>query len=570
MTHYSISYTNPLTHLVTIEILIKNINSSSLEFQLPAWRPGRYELQNYAANIKNFSVADQNGKRLSFAKTSRNKWKIEPNNSNIITLTYDYYAHQMDAGGCWLDEEQLYLNFICCLLYLPEKITDPCFVKLDLPSNYKIACGLPQENQLLAAENFYHLVDSPMIASPTLTYFSFDCENIPFHLWIQGNNPLSPEKIIADFKKFTELQIAMMENFPEKEYHYLFQFLPYPHYHGVEHRNSTVITLGSSENLAEKRYEDLIGISSHELFHTWNIVKIRPKELWPYDFTKENYFPTGFVAEGFTTYYGDLFLVRSGVISVEEYFTELNTTFKKHFNHFGNQNLSLVESSLDLWVDGYVAGIPDRKVSIYVKGCVAALILDLEIRLKTNHLKSLDDLMRLLWNRFGKKKIGYSLEDISIAAEEVTGIPLNDFFEECIFGHTDMKERLSNLVKDVACILQEIPAPTTSERCFGLQILAKENRYYVESIAPNSPASYSFSKGDELLQLNGSNIQGNFDEALYIRTQNNFTLKRFGRIVQISILGEENGNYFPQHQLVFNENSDEKKIGHFKKWLHLI
>jgi predicted metalloprotease with PDZ domain len=329
MTEYFISYKNPLTHLLEIEIHLKNINSYSLELQLPAWRPGRYELQNYAANIKDFNAYDKRGQALAFTKTSRNLWRVENGKSKDVKISYQYYAYHMDAGGCWLDEEQLYLNFICCLLYVPEKIDEVCTVQLSIPPDYQIACGLPSKNNLLKAKSFYHLADSPMMASPSLTHLSFDCHHIPFHIWIQGVNHVTPERIITDFKKYTEEQIVMMGDFPEEDYHYLFQFLPYRHYHGVEHRNSTMIVLGPTESIPEKGYEDLIGISSHELFHAWNIIKIRPVEMFPYDFSKENYFTTGFVAEGFTTYYGDLFLVRSGVISIEEYFSELNTTFQK-------------------------------------------------------------------------------------------------------------------------------------------------------------------------------------------------------------------------------------------------
>jgi predicted metalloprotease with PDZ domain len=567
MINYRISYSNPLTHLIDIEISIENITSSFLELQLPAWRPGRYELQNYAANIKQFRAINKNGKTLPFAKTSRNRWKIEQGNAEAVKISYQYYACQMDAGGCWLDEEQLYLNFICCTMYVPDRIKEACSVQLELPSNYQIACGLPKENHLLTADSFYHLVDSPMIASAGLTHFSFECRNIPFHIWIQGSNYIAEEKISSDFKKYTETQLVMMGDFPEKEYHYLFQFLPYRHYHGVEHRNSTVITLGPAETIAEKGYVNLLGISSHELFHAWNIIKIRPSEMMPYDFTKENYFPTGFVAEGFTTYYGDLFLVRSGVISKETYFEELNSSFKKHFDNFGNQNLSLAESSQDLWVDGYVAGIPNRKVSIYVKGCIAALILDLEIRQQTNSAKSLDDLMRLLWKDFGKTGKGYSLQNIVEATSKIAGVDKQEFFEECIFGRTDMKTRLSNILKTVGCVLQEKLAESSAERNFGFRFSTKQDRIFVESIASSSPAEKSLSKDDEILAVNGKIVSGDFNSLLLEQKSLMLTVKRWGRNLDVKIEAENEGNYFLEYVIVCDVEAGEKERVKFEKWL---
>jgi predicted metalloprotease with PDZ domain len=563
MVNYFISYKNPLTHLVDIVISINSLKTELTEFQLPAWRPGRYELQNYAANIKQFKAYDKEGRSLPFIKTSRNKWQVKNNKAKEIKISYQYYAYQMDAGACWLDEEQLYLNFICCLMYPPEKIYEKCTVQFSLPENYRIACGIPARDHVLVAENFYHLADSPMIASASLTHLSFECQNIPFHIWIQGINLVPEEKLISDFKKFTEVQITTMGDFPEKDYHYLFQFLPYRHYHGVEHRNSTVITLGPAEAIAGKGYANLLGISSHELFHAWNIKKIRPIEMCPYDFTKENYFTTGYVAEGFTTYYGDLFLLRSGVFTPEEYFAELNVTFKKHFGHFGNQNLSLAESSQDLWVDGYTAGIPDRKVSIYVKGSIAALILDLEIRKITKSKKSLDDLMRLLWKNFGKKGKGYSHEDIVASVKKIAGVNMKDFFAECILGHTDLKDRLEKALDFVGIKLQEQISEIISEAKFGFKFSTKNNRYFIEAIAPDSPAEKIFSKDDELLTINNAVAEGNLNDQLSVSDPINIVLKRWGRIVTVSLPKKSSENYFPQYQIKYHGEVSEKSTAFF-------
>ncbi len=568
--NYHISYQNPLQHLVDIELTINDIPAGPIILQLPAWRPGRYELQNYAANLKQFCAFDQDGKVLPSVKITRNQWKVTNPDDSVTTLKvrYQYYAYQMDAGGCWLDEEQLYLNFICCLLYEPSRIGKACTVSLTLPATYQIACGLPKDQHILKAENFYHLADSPMMASTSLTHFMFTCMDIPFHIWIQGTYLLPEEKIMEDFRKYTESQIRMMGDFPEQEYHYLFQFLPYRHYHGVEHRNSTVITLGPAESIQERGYSDLLGISSHELFHAWNIVKIRPAEMLPYDFTKENYFSTGFVAEGFTTYYGDLFLVRSGVISVTDYFAELTTTLKRHFDNFGNYHLSLAESSQDLWVDGYVAGIPDRKVSIYVKGCLVALLLDLELRSKTNHEKSLDDLMRILWNDFGKKEIGYTMEDILRQSEHIARTSLQDFFDECIFGRTDLKERLSIMLSSVGCLLAEQPSEELSEKLFGFRTLINNGRTLITAIAPGSPAEKSLSKDDEILEINGQPPAGPLNEFLGKHPSLTLTIKRWGEILQVKIVPASTGFYYNQYTLTISPEITAEQQQRLDQWLY--
>ncbi len=193
----------------------------------------------------------------------------------------------------------------------------------------------------------------------------------------------------------------------------------------------------------EGLYNDLLGVSSHELFHAWNAIRIRPQELLPYDFTQENYFPTCFVVEGCTTYYGDLFLRRASVFNDELYVKELQVYMKRHFEHSRHAAQSLLESSWDLWLDGYEKGIPERKVSVYHKGALVALILDLYLRKKTDHERSLDDVMRLLWQRFGRPFVGYVYQDYQAVVEEVAGESLDWYWAECIAGTTPLENRLN-------------------------------------------------------------------------------------------------------------------------------
>lgn len=362
---YTISAEKAYTHFITIQIKIETSSREKVTLQLPAWRPGRYELANYAKNIQTFNVWDENGKQLSYTKPGKDSWGIDTQKTNSIVVAYKYFAKQMDAGGSFVDEAICYLNFINCLLYEESTINEPCSLKLDINKEFSVACGIEPKDLYLKASSYYELADSPLIAAKNLQVYTYESHETTFKIWIHGNVAKSQEKLLNDFKRFTEKQLELFGEFPEKEYHFLLHILPYPHYHGVEHAKSTVITLGPASRFEEKDfYSNLVGISSHELFHAWNVCKIRPKELMPYNFQRETYFDTGYVAEGYTTYYGDLILARAGVYTVEEYFAELNILFKRHFENFGRQNKSLAESSIDLWLDGYVAGIPNRKVSI--------------------------------------------------------------------------------------------------------------------------------------------------------------------------------------------------------------
>ncbi|MDO1448275.1 M61 family peptidase [Rhodocytophaga aerolata] len=455
---YTLSYIQPENHYIAIEILVENIDAPAIDLQLPAWRPGRYELANFAKNMTRLFAFDRQGNQLQVNKLKKDRWQIQTAGNASIVVKYMYYAQQMDAGGSWMDEKQLYVNFINCMLYVEGRLFEECHVKLILLADYQIACGLEEkEKHVLYAKDYYQLVDSPMIASNALVHKTYQLAATTFHIWVQGEaDSLNWPQILTDFKKFSAVQMKMMGGFPCPDYHFLLHWLPFQHYHGVEHQNSTVITLGPASQ-ADTLYPELLGISSHELFHTWNVIRIRPAELLPYDFTRENYFTTGFVAEGITTYYGDLFLARAGVFSTEAYFAELSQTLNRHFMVANQASLSLLESSFDLWLDGYTAGAPGRKVSIYHKGALTALILDLELRQLTNDARSLDDVMRYLWQHFGPMEKGYTLVDYKKAVATVAGKDYTQYFEECIEGTSSLENRLKQALSYVGCVLQTQP-----------------------------------------------------------------------------------------------------------------
>lgn len=447
--HYKLSADLQNPHYIAVEAYLTDITTPEIELQLPAWRPGRYELQHFAKNIQRFEIIDEAGRKLPFQKITKDRWRVQLQGATRLTARYNYYTNVVNAGTSLVSHDPailgsvLYVNPVNLCLYAEGRIQDECTLELDIPADWRLACGLKQTGPTtLWASNFYELIDCPLIAAPDLKHIDYEVQGIAFHVWIKGNITPDRERIVQDFSRFAEAQIRLYGEFPEQDYHFLTLVLPTAVYHGVEHRNSTVLVLGPNDE-GEGLYMDLLGVSSHELFHAWNIIRIRPTELLPYDLTRENYFTTCFVAEGVTTYYGDLMLRRSGVFSDAAYLKELHVTCKRHFEISDNSFQSLVESSWDLWLDGYDKGVPDRKVSVYHKGAIAALILDLHIRQQTNHARSLDDVMRLMWERFGKPFVGYRLEDYRAITEEVAGEPLDWYYNLCIFGNKSLLPTLN-------------------------------------------------------------------------------------------------------------------------------
>ena len=281
------------------------------------------------------------------------------------------------------------------------------------------------------------------MAAPVISSVKWKVRGITFYA--QGIVPAGffTPKLLAAYQKLTEFQVHWMGDFPVKTYRFLHWICPKPFYHGVEHTTSTVMVMGPEDRDA---YEDLIGLASHELFHVWNIGTVRPKELLPYAYHKEVYFNTGGIVEGITTYLGDWFLYASGVWNREEYVAALLGNLKLHFDRDGKSKQSLAESSIDLWLDGYGKALPGKRVSIYYKGAVFALGLDLLIRRKFADQKSIQEVMLLMNQRFGRLKKGYTLADFYAICEEVYEAPLTEFFHKWYEGNDCLLEELNELM----------------------------------------------------------------------------------------------------------------------------
>ena len=571
MVRYHLQIENPLNSFLQVKTIIQTEGKDILNLQLPAWRPGRYELQNFAQKLQSFQILDQKQNAVLFEKVTKDRWEVNTAGLNEITVLYNFYARQMDAGGSWADETQLYVNPINLFLQVQGQADAACEVYLDIPEIWQIAGGLPQtKKNTLSAPNYDVLVDSPFIASPTLQQIIYKVNNIPFYIWIQGNCQVNWDKIKHDFTAFTQEQLNLFGDFPVADYHFLNQILPYAHYHGVEHANSTVITLGPGELfMSPALYKEFIGVSSHELFHTWNIKKIRPQEMLPYDYARENYFRTGYIAEGVTTYYGDYLLARCGVFTAEQYFTELNGVLGKHFIDYGHENYSVADSSFDTWLDGYKAGIPDRKVSIYHKGALAALILDLEIRRTTQNKSSLDTVMVRLWHEFGIKNIGYTETDYERLVAEITQTSFLNYFQNIIYGTAPLPAYLEAALHYVGCTLNTNLNPILSESKYGFKTTLKDNILQVSGLAPQSPAADVLSLEDELIAINGRRIEGNFATLLSQAETVELTLFRNKMLRQVTLKPDQQ-TYFPKYSVSKLPQASPEQRQNFAAWLKQV
>lgn len=588
--HYFISCPKPQTRLLEITFTVESEyfeQEKYVNLQLPDWRPGRYELGNFAKNIQYWGAFDELGQALSFQKTAKASWKVEVNRAKFVTIKYAYYAAVLDAGSCWVDDKQMYINPVHCCLFVPGFENQPCTLTLQVDEKHKIATSLSRiyhGNSLkpmvygnyptFFAADFHELADSPVVASVTMKHESFTASGIKFHLWMHGESKPDWYKTIEDFKAFCQAQLQTMGSFPAEEFHFIFQIVSYPFYHGVEHQRSTVIVLGPSYDVIKpKMYPELLGVSSHELFHAWNIKAIRPAEMQPYDYSRENFSKLGYVAEGITTYYGDVFLFRSGIFSAYEMMKELTRHVQKHLDNYGRFNYSVAQSSWDTWLDGYSEGIPHRKVSIYTEGALCAFMLDIQIRKHTANKKSLDDVMRLMYQRFGVSGIGYTEKDYQSICEEVCHADLQSFFDNYYNGTTDYEPALKDALWYIGYHIVKVRSRLYFENRFGFRVKNDENgNVRVTAVAPNSLAEQSgLVMGDVITGINGIKLNHDLKEWCKYFQEESIELDVYShhRFRQVFLIPNDTDRYYQTISLQPVQNPNDEQLDNFKAWSSL-
>ena len=534
---YTISYNHPEKHFIDFELSISVLKKDTLVLQLPAWRPGRYELGNFAKNIKDFKILDSQNNLVLYNKKNKDSWEVNTVKYDEIIVKYSYYAAELNAGSTFLNEDQLYINPVNCMMYVEGESDLGYEISFSIDKDMDLFTSLAKQSKhVLKAKSFDELADSPIIASNSLQYKKREISGLDFHFCFQGEIKVDWNKVFNDFEKFIDYQIAQFGSFPHKEFYFLFQITPYKSYHGVEHHKSTVILLGSSYDVFGKLYNEFLGVSSHELYHVWNIKSIRPIQMHPYEFSKENYTHLGYVAEGVTTYMGDRILYESGVFSKEDYFKELKTLLIRHFHNDGRHNYSVAESSWDTWLDGYVTGVPGRKVSIYVEGALIAMICDAKIRKQTNHEKSLHDAMKELYSG-SNLETNYDKESYKNTLEKISGIDFTNVFNDLIYGKKDFTKYLKKAFNVFGWDYTNITSQKLAYR-YGLKTLFKDGNSLVVSILEGSSAYLSaLAKDDILIAINGFTINNDLESWLKYFSEDEIVLliEREGKLKEIRL-----------------------------------
>lgn len=407
MLHYQIEFDDYKQHLV--HVTIRFLANPNQELWLPTWIPGSYLIREFAKHIEAVKAYDEAGRMLNIKKTEKNRWRLFNTDHELITVEYDVYAYDLSVRGAYVDQTRLYINPACVCLGLEGQEQSACELEIFLPEelkHFQLATGLASKSLVkgrftLKADHYDQLIDSPFELADQ-TRFSFEAHGIAHEFAISGMHTTNVDRLKTDIEKICAAEIEMFGSAPFKNYTFM-TMATGNSYGGLEHCNSTsLITprddLPKSNEPSEpsKDYQRFLGLCSHEYFHSWLVKFIRPENFANYNLHTEGYTSLLWIFEGFTSYYDDLILLRSGVISQKSYLDLLKSQIDRYLQNPGRFVQTVAESSFDAWIKFYR---PDENTnnagtSYYNKGALVALCLDLGLRLRGS---SLDALMRRLY-----------------------------------------------------------------------------------------------------------------------------------------------------------------------------
>ena len=430
MLHYQIEFDDYRQHL--IHVTLRFVADPTQVLSLPTWIPGSYLIREFSKHIESVRAYDEEGRLLEIQKFEKNKWRLFNTDHELITVEYDVYAYDLSVRGAYVDQTRLYVNPACACLGLEGQEDKAVEVELFLPDelkHFQLATGMASKSLVkgrftLKAKNFAELIDAPFELAEQ-TRFSFEAKGIPHEFVVSGKHAMNAARMQQDIEKICATEISMFGSAPFSNYTFM-TMATANSYGGLEHPNSTSL-ISPREDLPKANepeepsedYQRFLGLCSHEYFHSWLVKFIRPENFVNYDLNKEGYTSLLWIFEGFTSYYDDLILLRSGVISQASYIKLLKTQIDRYLQNPGRFVQSVSESSFDAWVKFYRQDENSNNAgtSYYNKGCLVALCLDLGLRLRGS---SLDALMRKLYEN-AQKGIQVHERTIVELCNELTG-----------------------------------------------------------------------------------------------------------------------------------------------------
>ncbi|HEX8395036.1 MAG TPA: PDZ domain-containing protein [Longimicrobium sp.] len=509
---YRVRIPEPHTHLVSVEMEAQGVTGPS-RLVMPSWTPGSYLMREFARNVMHMEAADGSWRPLAVRKADRGSWEVDAPADGTLRARWVLNADELTVRTSHVDSTHAALNGASVFAYLEGRTSEPLEVAVDAPAGWRITTAMESagENAFTAAD-YDELVDSPLEIG-THRLLEWEVDGVPhrYAIWGRGND--DPARLVADTTRIVQAERDLWGG------------LPYPHFTfilhlasgqgGLEHRNSTALLVDRFA-FRGMAYESVLGLVAHELFHAWNGKRLRPAVLGPFDYTREAYTRELWVVEGFTTYYTDLMLRRAGLITPQRYLDKLAETITRYQQQPGRTLQPLEESSFDTWIKFYRpdANSPNATISYYQKGALVALLLDMSIREHTGNARSLDNVMRLLWEQWGARDVGFPEGEVQRTLSEVAGTDLSPLLETWLRGTAELD--YTGLLRTAGVMLARpepyappaasaaAPPPPLREADTGMQLRPEGGRWVVSNVLAGGAAwRAGVNAGDELVAVNG-------------------------------------------------------------------
>jgi predicted metalloprotease with PDZ domain len=535
---YSIRPLNPAAHLFEVRLTVAKPDPEGQVFAMPAWIPGSYMIRDYARHVVAIH-AEADGVGLSVQKLDKSRWQTEPT-ERAVTLILEIYAHDESVRGAHLDMTHAYFNGPCVFPAVVGQEDVECKIDIaatELPEakNWRVATSMnragaePYGFGDYVAKDYAELIDHP-VEIGNLSIGEFQVEGVPHVIAIRGNTKADMARLCHDLQTLCAFHMKMLGTPGDLDRYVFLLYAPGSGYGGLEHRWSSSLVadrdslpIRGDEGISPD-YRKFLGLVSHEYFHLWNVKRMRPGVFTPYDLSQESHTELLWVFEGITSYYDDLALVRSGLIPAAEYFELLGQTVTRVIRGQGRRSQSVAESSFDAWTKFYKqdANAGNAIVSYYTKGSMIALALDLKLRTETDGRISLDDVMRVCWERWGETGEGMPERGLEEVSAEVSGLDLGDFFDAAVRGTGELAlEKLLHEHGVDYCLRKakgrkdkggdEVDVDKLPAVWLGANLAMRAGKAVFASLSNGGPAECAgVSPGDELVALDGirANVSG--------------------------------------------------------------
>lgn len=504
--NFQISFSQPQAHYVDVKMVINNINAKSTTIKMPVWAPGSYLVREFSKNVENLRVTNNNGKPVTFIKTTKNGWTVNTSNQKSIEVNYKVYAFEVSVRTSFVDVDQAFLSSPDIFMFVDGQLAQPAIVKIiPLQGWEKISTGLepvPNKTNTFYAQNFDQLFDCP-IEVGNQNIFYFDAAGVKHEVAMVKGGNYNTEKLKADMAKIVETSTAIFGENPNKRYVFII------HNNaagggGLEHKNSTVLGATRLGYTDDATYKDFLSLVAHEYFHLWNVKRLRPIALGPFNYDQENYTTNLWVAEGFTAYYENLISHKAGIINQAEFLNQLETDMNAVNNQPGNKVQSVSEASFNAWIKYYRPNenSANSSISYYNKGALIAAIIDLTTIHNSEGKYSLNDAMKFAYNQYHKQlKRGYTDAEFRTVLEKFAGKPLSFIYDNYINGTADLD--FSTYLGYAGLQIEDKNTGNTIPY-LGANTAIINNRLIIRNVARNSAAyTAGLNVNDAILLIDG-------------------------------------------------------------------